>query len=345
MKTKLLSIASALSLLIIAPTPAFALFSVGQGGTGWGNFTSGALLYGNGANPLATTSAGILGQVLEFNGSIPTWVSTSSLGISASAGGSNGQVQFNDGGKLGGDVSLTFSTSSQTLTVGTTTGTRQFKLFAADGNGGAGVTLFLSGGGGGSATAAGGTIAVYGGAGNATAGATSGGGEVDIEGGPGGDVGNGGFAQLLGGAGGVSSGNGGDALVASGNALSSSGAGGNVRFEASCNSMGTNCGQFVFRNDGTVANGILKFDQLSSTDKVFTFPNFSGTLGLLEIDQTWSGTNTFSKGASATTTVDFGTIGDATSRACFNTKDAVTGGDVSFYIANGAMVVENNVCR
>jgi len=109
--------------------------------------------------------------------------------------------------------------------------------------------------------------------------------------------------------------------------------------------MGTNCGQFVFRNDGTVANGILKFDQLSSTDKVFTFPNFSGTLGLLEIDQTWSGTNTFSKGASATTTVDFGTLGDATSRACFNTKDAVTGGDVSFYIANGAMVVENNVCR
>jgi len=52
-----------------------------------------------------------------------------------------------------------------------------------------------------------------------------------------------------------------------------------------------------------------------------------------------------SQGASATTTVNFGEVGSATSKACFNTKN-VSGADISFYFsAANTMVVESNLCR
>ncbi len=81
-----------------------------------------------------------------------------------------------------------------------------------------------------------------------------------------------------------------------------------------------------------------------TTNKDFTFPDSSGTFGLLEADQTWSGSNTFSKGASATTTVDFGEVGDSSSRACFNTKNT-DGNDISFYFVGASMVVESDSCK
>src|SRR5262245_46917352 len=97
MKKSLLAIIPVLSLLI-APAPAFALFNVNQGGTGQSSFTSGALIYGNGTNPLATTTPGTNGYVLQFNGTFPTWVSTSSLGLITRPSGNNGEIQFNDNG-------------------------------------------------------------------------------------------------------------------------------------------------------------------------------------------------------------------------------------------------------
>ena len=75
----------------------------------------------------------------------------------------------------------------------------------------------------------------------------------------------------------------------------------------------------------------------------FAFPNTDGTFGLLEADQTWTGNNTFSKGT-GTTTVNFGTMGDVTSHACFNTKNT-DGQDVSFYIVGTSIVVEANACQ
>src|SRR5215475_4115975 len=54
MKKTLATLFSALSLLI-APAPAFALFNVGQGGTGQSTFPFGAFLYGNGTNPIGAT--------------------------------------------------------------------------------------------------------------------------------------------------------------------------------------------------------------------------------------------------------------------------------------------------
>lgn len=94
------------------------------------------------------------------------------------------------------------------------------------------------------------------------------------------------------------------------------------------------------------AGVVLNLNEISggSGNPIFTFPDYSGTFGLLEATQTWTGDNTFSKGASATTTVNFGEIGDATSHSCFNTKNT-DGQDISFYFVGTAMVVENNACQ
>ena len=73
------------------------------------------------------------------------------------------------------------------------------------------------------------------------------------------------------------------------------------------------------------------------------FPSYSGTFGLLETSQIWTGNNTFSKGT-GTTTVNFGTIGDSTSHVCFNTKNT-DGDDISFFFVGTSMVVENNACQ
>jgi hypothetical protein len=221
-------------------------------------YTAGALIYGNGTNKLATTSAATLGQVLQFNGSIPTWVSTSSLGIVTHPAGTNGDVQFNDNGNFGA-AGITWSSGQVTIP-------GQLELNGAlnMGNGGSQALQFLDG--------------PYSPSANA-------------------------WFEIF----------------------------------SEANNTLTLFGE-------TSAGAILDLNALTS-DRTLTVPNASGTFGLLQAAQTWSGTNTFNQGASATTTVNFGQMGSSTSHVCFNTKDAVTGNDVSFYIANGAMVVENNSCR
>lgn len=55
-----------------APT----VLQVQGGGTGWGNVVTGTILYGNGANRLATTTAGSNGNVLFLFNGVPTWASS-----------------------------------------------------------------------------------------------------------------------------------------------------------------------------------------------------------------------------------------------------------------------------
>ena len=62
---------------------------VDQGGTGRSSFTAGALLYGNGTSPLGETAPGNQGDILQFNGTFPTWVAPSSLGIANALTGSS----------------------------------------------------------------------------------------------------------------------------------------------------------------------------------------------------------------------------------------------------------------
>jgi hypothetical protein len=260
--------ATVLSLIsfLIAPAPAFALFTVPQGGTGWASFSSGALIYGNGANNLATTTAGTLGYVLQYNGTFPTWVATSSLGLVTHPAGNDKEIQFNDNGSFGSDSTLIWDKGSGTLTV-SATANRGIKLNAAD-------------------------SAIYIGA----AGSFSNTFITDNDGG---------------------------ALYLSG------------RASTTAVEMGTN----------DMAGNPVKFDlHLLGVNTRFVFPDGGGTFGIIEANQKWTGTNTFSKGT-GTTTMTFGTLGDTSSKVCFNTKNSA-GQDASFYINNDfQMVISPSLCQ
>lgn len=58
-----------------------------RGGTNQTTYATGDMLYASGANTLAKRSIGSTGNVLSVVGGVPTWVATSSLGISGGGGG------------------------------------------------------------------------------------------------------------------------------------------------------------------------------------------------------------------------------------------------------------------
>jgi hypothetical protein len=264
MKRKFATVLSLFSLLIV-PAPAFAAFSVTQGGTGQTFFTAGSLLYGNGTNPIATTTPGTLGYVLQFNGTTPTWVSTSSLGVVTPPGGSDMQIQFNDNGVFGGNSGFTYNGELN-----------------IDGNinvGQAGDTIYF----------------------------------LNPFGGPAPYMGVDWPLNIL------------------------------ERGTVTLNSLASSS---VLLLSATGGNGQarLKLNQLTQ-ERSYSFPDADGTFGLLEANQTWTGDNTFSKGASATTTVTFGTLGDTSSKVCFNTKNSA-GQDASFYINNDfQLVIASGTCQ
>ncbi|MFH1956331.1 MAG: hypothetical protein ABIJ28_01670, partial [Patescibacteria group bacterium] len=107
---------------------------VTHGGTAQTSWTQGDMLYASAANTLAKLAIGTNGYVLQSNGSIPTWVATSTLGL----GGSSGTVTSVSGS--GGTTGLTLTggpiTTSGTLTLGGT---------LAVANGGTGLTSYTSG--------------------------------------------------------------------------------------------------------------------------------------------------------------------------------------------------------
>ncbi len=78
---------------------ASSTIGVVYGGTGWSNFVSGALLYGNGTNALATTTAGTAGQILALLNGVPTWTSTTTFsnGLSYANGAVSLDSNFNKG--------------------------------------------------------------------------------------------------------------------------------------------------------------------------------------------------------------------------------------------------------
>jgi|SRR6266545_3512806 hypothetical protein len=274
MKKTLATLFSVLSLMI-APAPAFALFTVPQGGTGWASFSSGALIYGNGAANLATTTAGTLGYVLQYNGTFPTWVSTSSLGLITHPAGNDGEIQFNDGGNFGGDAALKWDKAAGLLTL-STAANDGIRINPSNdeiyfGNGVDFSTTYIA-------------------------------------------TNNSGLTSRR--------------LYISGAASTT-----NVEIGASDGASSALLDTHLLHSAGTPR---FAFPDIPVT-------NGRGTFGILEIDQTWTGNNTFSKGT-GTTTVTFGTLGDTSSKVCFNTKNT-NGQDVSFFIVGTSIVVQSNVCQ
>ncbi|MFM2339788.1 MAG: hypothetical protein RLZZ360_424, partial [Candidatus Parcubacteria bacterium] len=82
-----------------------------RGGTGLSSYATGDLIYASGANTLTNRTIGTTGDVLSVVGGVPTWVATSTLGISG-----GGPSLFTDGG-----VTTYLTSLTDRLAVGSTT--------------------------------------------------------------------------------------------------------------------------------------------------------------------------------------------------------------------------------
>ena len=99
---------------------------VTSGGTGWSSIQSGTIPYGNGTSALATTTAGVAGNILALLNGIPTWTATTTF--SSGLAYANGNVTNTGVLSLAQTYgtpqtgALTFATSTQSfngLTLGT----------------------------------------------------------------------------------------------------------------------------------------------------------------------------------------------------------------------------------
>jgi hypothetical protein len=89
---------------------------------------------------------------------------------------------------------------------------------------------------------------------------------------------------------------------------------------------------FAFQQEDSLANvGSLDFTRLTA-DKIYVFPDYSGTFGLLEATQTWMGVNKFE--ASTNSTVY---IGSATRSGCLVMGDS-DGNGVTYVTANNGVL-------
>lgn len=121
------------------------------------------------------------------------------------------------------------------------------------------------------------------------------GGALNLVGGVGKGGGQGG-AVTVGGGGGFF---GGSVYIKGGQGLINDG--GDVLFYTGASTGTGSSGKFKFLDYGQTSTfGILDFTSLSSADKTFIFPNASGTFGLLQSDQIWSGLNSFEASTNST---------------------------------------------
>ena len=76
------------------------------------------LIISNTASIIANGSLGSAGQILTTNGSAMYWAAVTA---SATPGGSNTYIQFNNSGAMGGNASFTYNTTTNTVSIGNTT--------------------------------------------------------------------------------------------------------------------------------------------------------------------------------------------------------------------------------
>lgn len=98
------------------------ILPVANGGTGWASLATGAVLYGNGSGAVATTSAGLPGQVLALLNGVPMW--TASTTYSNGLVYSNGNVTLDTSGNWSG--TLAGYSASQLIALGFSTTSADF---------------------------------------------------------------------------------------------------------------------------------------------------------------------------------------------------------------------------
>lgn len=124
------------------------ILGVANGGTGWAAIQSGALMYGNGTNALATTTAGTSGQVLALVNGIPSWTATTTFSNGLAYANGNvtntgvlalGPLNQTTSGTaifatstIGTDFTITGSGSTITFNIPTASATNRGLLSSAD---------------------------------------------------------------------------------------------------------------------------------------------------------------------------------------------------------------------
>jgi hypothetical protein len=109
------------------------MLPVANGGTGWAYVAAGAILYGNGAGSLATTTPGNPGQVLAYLNGIPTWTATTTyaapltylngtVSIAQAGAGIDGFLSGTDWQSFNGKVSSTSLSATYPLAYNSSTG-------------------------------------------------------------------------------------------------------------------------------------------------------------------------------------------------------------------------------
>ena len=102
---------------------------------------------------------------------------------------------------------------------------------------------------------------------------------------------------------------------------------------------------------GSADNTIISYTASIDGNAMLTLSALADGSGGIDNKRWGFGTSTpgfkgfsFTEGASATTTINFGDLGDTSSKTCFNAKTS-TGSNVSFYFVGTSMVVESNLCN
>ncbi len=285
---------------------------VSRGGTGASSFTAGSLLFSNGTSisqdnsnlfwddtnkRLRLGSDSYPGSIFTPDASNPN---TNGVILEISTGdglgsgnGANLSLGAGNGGLVSGDGGAIY------LTAGSAQGM----------NSGGGDIFLITGDGSGSVVA--GSINVFAGNANGTA--------------------NGGDFQVQLGAGGLTSGNGGEFHLTAGSARGGNSNGGDFLFEAGQKNGSGRNGLFLFEDGGTHNRAILDTGSLLGS-RTFTFPNASGTFGLLEANQTWNGLNTFE--ASTNSTIY---VGSSVKSGCIALGDS-DGSGITYITANDGVL-------
>lgn len=196
--------------------------------------------------------------------------------------GNDTDVQFNDGGVMGGDDNFTWDKTAVTLSLFGAAGSPSpgYAYLAGVSNGTALGLLITGGNAGFGSSLAGGGLGLSGG--NGDGGAV--GGWLALSGGSGSP---GGYCTLSGGSADAGSNSDGGALTFSGGSGDGTGSGGALLFVGGLKGTpGGADGDVAFQTGGLIKftnasiYGILDFTGLTSSDKTYTFPDASGTLAL-----------------------------------------------------------------
>lgn len=291
-----------------------------RGGTGASAFTSGSVLFSNGTSFAQNNSDFFWDNVNNRLG-----IGTSSPALTLDV---VGDASISGNLNLGTEGSIVIISTPDATTNNVSGAELSFELGAGLGTG-AGGTFSIEAGLGG-VDGEGGGITFDGGTGGLTSGN---GGLVAISAGNAVGSGNGGVASLASGKGGITSGDGGRLELFGGSAQGGNGNGGDVLLLAGLANGTGDKGKIIIQ-DGSIANAAV-LDTANLTTNPFTtfaFPDFSGTFGLLEANQTWNGLNLFEAGSNSTIYV-----GSLTKSGCIALGDSDDDG-ITYITANDGVI-------